>query len=423
MNGRIGLSNSIKYINLNLKISEDFIFVCENEKIKLDEIYIEITSDSIFKQKQFCFNNLAFLDNNRLFQSTQNLNNETNLYLKIKTNFKNNIRIEENNTFYLDYLYFKHVNIAKEKCEEKILKKSNLTFKPKISVIIPIYNVQNFLIDCLDSIVKQSLKEIEIICVNDGSTDDSLSLLLNYSKIDNRIMIIDQRNRGLSEVRNTGIKFSNGEFIYFLDSDDLLRLNALYELYEYSKKYNLDIIYFQSIEFKNNNKIQIIEKKKDLSNFDNILNPRNIMMGKYLNVRLRKLKKYSTVVWRSFLRKQFYINGKLSFYPGILHEDVLFTLNGILLANRAAYINKKYHYYRINNESIMRTKINVKNLYGCFITYCEILEFLNKRKYEKSVKKAIILSKKFLKKTIRKYMKKISFKEKKILRFKCRRFY
>ena len=83
------------------------------------------------------------------------------------------------------------------------------------------------------------------------------------------------------------------------------------------------------IEFKNNNKIQIIEKKKDLSNFDNILNPRNIMMGKYLYVRLRKLKKYSPVVWRSFLRKQFYINGKLSFYPGILHEDVLFTLNGI----------------------------------------------------------------------------------------------
>ena len=183
MNGRIGLSNSIKYINLNLKISEHFIFVCENEKIKLDEIYIEITSDSIFEQKQFCFNNLTFLDNNRLFQSTQNLNNETNLYLKIKTNFENNIRIqeinkkEENNTFYLDYLYFKYVNIAKEKYEEKILKKSNLTFKPKVSVIIPIYNVQNFLIDCLDSIVKQSLKEIEIICVNDGSTDDSLSLL------------------------------------------------------------------------------------------------------------------------------------------------------------------------------------------------------------------------------------------------------
>ena len=250
MNGRIGLSNSIKYIYLNLKISEDFIFVCENEKIKLDEIYIEITSDSIFEQKQFCFNNLAFLDNNKLFQSIQNLNNETNLFIKIKKNFENNIRIEENNTFYLDYLYFKHVNIAKEKCEEKILKKSNITFKPKVSVIIPIYNVQNFLIDCLDSIVKQSLKEIEIICVNDGSTDDSLSLLLNYSKIDNRIMIIDQRNRGLSEARNTGIKFSNGEFIYFLDSDDLLRLNALYELYEYSKKYNLDIIYFQSIEFK-----------------------------------------------------------------------------------------------------------------------------------------------------------------------------
>jgi hypothetical protein len=76
-------------------------------------------------------------------------------------------------------------------------------------------------------------------------------------------------------------------------------------------------------------KFKLLKKKKDLSNFDNIFNPRNIMMGKYLYVRLRKLKKYCTVVWRSFLRKQFYINGKLSFYPGILHEDVLFTLNGI----------------------------------------------------------------------------------------------
>ena len=100
------------------------------------------------------------------------------------------------------------------------------------------------------SIINQTLKEIEMICVNDGSIDDSLFLLIKYSKKDDRIMIIDQRNRGLSEARNTGAKYSNGEFIYFIDSDDYLERNALFELYEYATKYNLDSIYFQFFRFK-----------------------------------------------------------------------------------------------------------------------------------------------------------------------------
>ena len=303
-----------------------------------------------------------------------------------------------------------------KKYEEKILKYSNITFKPKISVIIPIYNVQNYLILCIESVVSQILKEIEIICINDGSTDDSLLILQEYSKKDNRIMIITQRNRGLSEARNTGIKYSNGEFIYFLDSDDFLEINALFELYNYAKKFNLDIIYFQTSQFKNNDNITINKNNEKITDFT--INLNDIMEGKYLYVQLREKNKYSPVVWLSFIKKQFYIKTGLSFYPGILHEDVLFTLTGILSAKRAIYIDRKYHHYRVNNDSIMQSKKTVKNLYGWLISYCEILRILKKNEFEQKVIDAINITGNYLKRLIKQIIKIISNNEKKILSIK-----
>ena len=419
--GKIGLSDKIKLIDLNFNIFENFTFGSDNEKIKLDDIYMEIYSYSIFEDKDFCFKNLIFFDNNKYSKSSF-LNNDTNFFLN--TNILENNTKKENNIFYLDYLYFKHVNIAKEKSEEKIIRSSKISFAPKVSVIIPIYNVEKYLMACLDSIVNQTLKEIEIICVNDGSTDNSLSLLQEYSKSENRIMIINQRNRGLSEARNTGVKFSNGEFIYFIDSDDSLKLNALFELYEYCKKNDLDIISFQSKRFKKDKETNNQEINKNLNNQSLLnnsnftLNPKNIMKGKFLYVKLRKSKNFSPVVWRIFLRKEFYINSQLSFYPGILHEDISFTLTAFLLANRTTSINKKYYNYRIHEESITSKKINLKNLYGYFITSYKMEEIINNLKLEKNVKKTIFVYKKYAMKFVKKCMKKISSKEKKILYLK-----
>ena len=202
INGIIGLSDKIKYISLNMNINQNFIFSCENEKIKFDQVYIEINSNTIFTKRELCNYNSSPFVKNINEKSFYIYNNEINFNIKTQNIFEKEFMNKENNTFYLNYLYFKHINIAKEKCEEKLLKKLNISFKPKVSVIIPIYNVEKYLITCINSIINQRLKEIEIICVNDGSTDDSLLILLNYSKLDNRIMIIDQRNRGLSEARN-----------------------------------------------------------------------------------------------------------------------------------------------------------------------------------------------------------------------------
>ena len=410
--GFIGLSDKIKYISLNVNINQDFIFGCENEKIKFDQVYMEINSDTIFNKKEFFNYNLSPFEKNLNEKSFYIYNNEINFNIKIQNIFEKEFMNKENNTFYLNYLYFKHINIAKEKCEEKLLKKLNISFKPKVSVIIPIYNVEKYLITCINSIINQTLKEIEIICVNDGSTDDSLLILLNFSKLDNRIMIIDQRNRGLSEARNTGVKYSNGEFIYFIDSDDILDENALFELYNYGIKNNLDTIYFYFIKFKNMN-IFLQNQKTSEKNY--LINPKNILEGKDLFAKIRRSKKYNPSACISFYRKKFYIDSRLSFYPGILHEDELFTLTGILLSKRATLINKNYYYYRMHGDSIMHTKNDVKNLYGCLISYYEILRKFNTIKFKRKVKKAINISKKLLRKKIKKIMKNLSKNEKKIL--------
>lgn len=116
---------------------------------------------------------------------------------------------------------------------KKLIKTFN---KPTISVIVPVYNVENYLKECLDSICNQSFRDIEIICVNDGSEDNSLNILKEYKRLDSRISIISKENGGLASARNVGLNQAKGKYVYFIDSDDYLNQNALKECYELSKK-------------------------------------------------------------------------------------------------------------------------------------------------------------------------------------------
>jgi glycosyltransferase involved in cell wall biosynthesis len=99
-----------------------------------------------------------------------------------------------------------------------------MTTAPKVSVIIPVYNTEKYLRQCLDSVVNQTLKDIEIICINDGSTDKSLTILRDYASKDNRIVVINNTNEGAGASRNKGLEISNGTYLVFWDSDDFLSL-------------------------------------------------------------------------------------------------------------------------------------------------------------------------------------------------------
>lgn len=125
---------------------------------------------------------------------------------------------------------------------------------PRVSVIIPVYNAEKYLRECLDSVVNQTLKDIEIICVNDGSTDNSLQILEEYASQDNRIKIINQENQGAGAARNKGLEIAQGEYLSFLDADDYFELNMFEIMYKTSKTNDLDIVIASSRQFDNINK-------------------------------------------------------------------------------------------------------------------------------------------------------------------------
>lgn len=130
----------------------------------------------------------------------------------------------------------------------------NLIERPKVSVIIPVYNAENYLKECLDSILKQTLQEIEVICVNDGSSDGSLSILNEYVKEDSRLKIISQENQGAGSARNNGLKYAKGLFVIFLDCDDIFEHNMLEIMYSKAILLNLDVCVCRSDQFNNDTK-------------------------------------------------------------------------------------------------------------------------------------------------------------------------
>ncbi len=333
-----------------------------------------------------------------------NLNhNKKNIYLyeELKREKFKNLGIEPIPSFlisknfdekYLDNLYFKHINLMKDKNEINIVRKTQMFFIPKVSVIISVYNVENFIMDCLDSILNQTLKEIEIICVNDGSTDNSLSIIKEYTKNESRIQIINQNNRGLSMSRNNGVKYSNGQFLYFINGEDYLEKNALSNLYYKAVNNNLDIIYFDAELIYNKNNTKNPQKLEKIFNFYNKLyhrktNYSEIITGKEMFYQMNKNNEFISFTCLQFIKKDFYIKANLSFYPGILDEENLFTFTSMLLANRTIYIKKFYYKKRIYNNLIITR--NIQNLYGFFITYLEILKFLKNKEFDNKIKYAI----------------------------------
>lgn len=126
---------------------------------------------------------------------------------------------------------------------------------PKVSIIIPVYNVEKYLRECLDSVINQTIKDIEIICVNDGSTDNSLNILEEYALRDKRIKIINKKNGGLASARNEGLKYISGTLCHFLDSDDYIEPNLYENAINIFQNFNIDYLCFSSEVFTNGENI------------------------------------------------------------------------------------------------------------------------------------------------------------------------
>ena len=238
----------------------------------------------------------------------------------------------------------------------------------KVSVILPIYNVGRYLDDAFLSLINQSLKEIEIIAINDGATDNSQELIDKYTTIDSRIKSIKQANQGLSGARNTGMKYCQGEYVYFMDSDDILELNALEVCYNYAKKYNADVCLFDADIFYEEN-ASIVPWIYDRST---ILKENYIYKGEDLFSKLLDKGQHRAVVWLQFIKWDYLNRLCLYFYPGIIHEDELFTPQLLLQTDKILYLNDKLIKHRVRSSSIQGKKYSKRNI-NCYLTVIDEL--------------------------------------------------
>jgi len=256
---------------------------------------------------------------------------------------------------------------------EKEYKYLLLGIEKKVSVIIPVYNAEEYLRQCLDSVVNQTLSEIEVICINDGSTDSSLEILKKYAKTDDRIIIINQQNHGAGGARNSGLDVARGEYLYFLDSDDWLELEAMEILYNHAKSGNLDILNFDRFRYD-----AVMNKKYAYTMYDKSQVP-----DVYSAENVPDIYKTTTPVpWNKLYKHSFIKEKKIRFQNLKTCNDVYFVYSALALAGRVAIMNKHLITWRMNHAESTTAK---RGIYweNIFAVYKKLMNDLNS-KFDKS---------------------------------------
>lgn len=236
--------------------------------------------------------------------------------------------------------------------------------EPKVSVIIPVYNTEEFLEEAIASIQRQTLQDIEIIIINDGSTDNSWQIIKKLSQKDQRIRLYSQDNQGLSATRNRGIDLALGHYIYFMDSDDFLDPKALERCFNKCISHQLDFVLFDAEvlnEMNSSININLNYNRAQYTKED------TLYKGSELLELLLKTKCYTPSVCLNFINKDYLKQINNLFLPGIIHEDQLFTSILYLEAKRVMCLHKSFFKRRIRPNSIMTQQFSLKNINSYFI--------------------------------------------------------
>ena len=231
-----------------------------------------------------------------------------------------------------------------------------------ISVIVPVYNVEEYLEECLESIKRQTYTDIEVILVNDGSTDRSKEICERYCEKDSRFKLVNQENKGLSGARNRGMLESKGEFISFVDSDDILKEDMLEQLMKQMTSEDIDIVECWYTNEKQELELSIPKNVKTIFQGDS--KEALVSLCKDNIVRLNAVAK--------LFRRQVIVN--FPFLEGLFYEDVYGGIGILKHIRKMVKINYIGYYYRVRQGSIMNREFNIKNL--DLFTICDKLEQL-----------------------------------------------
>lgn len=249
---------------------------------------------------------------------------------------------------------------------------------PKVSVIIPVYNVEKYLRECLDSVVNQTLKDIEIICVNDGSTDGSLAILEEYARKDGRIRIINKSNSGYGASMNKGLQAASAEYIGIVESDDFVELNMFETLYETAKNNCLDLVRCRYFEYKS------IENSNTL--IENAWVPKNEI---YCPLENQAPFWQAPAIWCNLFKKSMIENNDIQFLetPGASYQDTSFAFKLYASSKRFMMIEDALLHYRVDN---VNSSVN-STAKAFFVNkeYAEIVDFSFRQGFYPRVRKMI----------------------------------
>lgn len=209
---------------------------------------------------------------------------------------------------------------------------------PKISVIIPVYNVEDYLAECLKSVVEQTFDDFEVLVINDGSPDHSQKIIDQYVKKYPFVHSFIKENGGLSSARNYGLKKSKAKYVYFLDGDDFIAPNLLQSCYDKIKETDADVVYFDFFEYYSSENMRILPGLK--------------------NVCGEKKKQFMVsppAAWNKVFRKNLFLDHEIFFPEGKWYEDLATTPRILIHAEKLEYLNEPLYYYRQREGSIMKT--------------------------------------------------------------------
>lgn len=222
----------------------------------------------------------------------------------------------------------------------------------KVSIIVPIYNTEKYLKRCIESIINQTYSNLEVILVNDGSTDDSIKICKEYAKKDSRIILVNKENGGLSDARNKGLDLATGEYISFVDGDDFIHISMIEELIKVSEAENADIVHcdYEVVDEQGNilginNKTYAEDKK---------LNAEEAIAGHIIEYKIK------VVAWNKLYKKELF--KELRFKKGYIYEDEFLFPQIISLSKKNIYLNKKLYFYVSCCGSITKSKMNLNKI-------------------------------------------------------------
>lgn len=244
---------------------------------------------------------------------------------------------------------------------------------PLFSIVVPIYNVENYLKECLDSVVNQTFSDFECIMVNDGSTDSSQAIAQQYANNDCRFTIYSQENQGLSGARNTGIQHSNGKHVVFLDSDDFIKSTALEELSEIVEKKQPDVIVSSSIAYYDDSQ-KLIPREWNIPEQWNC-------QGQLLDI-ISDSPKFVLAAWCLVVKREYLLEKQLMFYPHLKHEDELWVPQAIINAKKIAINPNPYYCGRCDRVGSITQTPNIRKSFDKIFIVDELLRFAEKQSEE-----------------------------------------